>query len=418
MKVWLQDKREMYLQRILAMKGGPQSGGADIGQGLKVCSRCYVGRPVWRCLDCTEKTAVCVLCCRNDHKLDVFHRIEKWNGRFYQRGALWQVGAKIYAGHHGSPCPRSAAALSSQSGNSLAGRQYEILPLHDLSEIGAAFGMTHMELLQIISDCIDHPLGLMTELEQNVLNAIALRSGIHILDLMKRLKAAVAIQAEEEANALQDESDRATVAAEQQQQELPAEPHVPLDIPLEDDLGNDDEWEDEDRRPSKAHLARFIPRPPPRDGAGNPFLTIVHTNGFHSLPVVWCACAGHQEDRDLQLLDLHLYPSSYDQIGTVFTFSLLDDYRYEYLECKTSRYQYHNKLRRMTCPEQPDASPNRYAELGRVSRQWRNLKYRRWFWLLNNLNVQRGAMALFCAACPQPGVNLPPDWEQLYLRNP
>jgi hypothetical protein len=64
-----------------------------------------------------------------------------------------------------------------------------------------------------------------------------------------------------------------------------------------------------------------------------------------------------------------------------------------------------------TCPEHPESSPNRYAELGRVARQWRNLKYRKWFWMLTDLNGRRGQMALFCAACPQDGVNLPPGWK-------
>src|SRR5258705_5668123 len=99
-------------------------------------------------------------------------------------------------------------------------------------------------------------------------------------------------------------------------------------------------------------------------------------------------------------------------------FSLLDDHRYEYLECKTSHYQYHNKLRRWTCPQCPEAASNRYKELCWVARQWRNLKYRKWFWLLDNLIAKRGKMALFCAACPQDGVNLEPGWEAEQETNP
>jgi hypothetical protein len=191
-----------------------------------------------------------------------------------------------------------------------------------------------------------------------------------------------------------------------------------MDIPLQEDLGDDEDWEDEDNRPKQGNVPRFLPRPPPKDGLGNPFITVVHTNGFHSLPVVWCNCPGHSDDHDLQLLDLHFYPASYSNIKTIFTFSCLDDYRFENLECKASHYQYHNKLRCLTCPSHPQSAPNRYAELGRLARQWRNLKYRKWFWLLDNLSAKRGMMALFCATCPQPGVNLEKDWKADQDQNP
>lgn len=103
MKAWLETKRAVYLNRILKLKAGPET--------MKPCSRCGVGRPVWQCMDCMDKTAVCVLCCQSAHKLELFHRIQKWNGRHYQQGALWQVGVKIYTDHNGSPCPRSLSSL-------------------------------------------------------------------------------------------------------------------------------------------------------------------------------------------------------------------------------------------------------------------------------------------------------------------
>jgi hypothetical protein len=49
----------------------------------------------------------------------------------------------------------------------------------------------------------------------------------------------------------------------------------------------------------------------------------------------------------------------------------------------------------------------------RVSRLWRNLKYRKWhgFGHAFDPNPGPGELALFCAACPQPGVNLPDGWR-------
>src|SRR5260221_13450997 len=254
-------------------------------------------------------------------------------------------------------------------------------------------GISATDVMQTISETLDPPEGsIMLEKEREVINVAARKSGLSVLDLLQYLKSVVSKGADRDADALQADSDRAAADVEGGVQGNDVD--CVANVVDEDVGGDEDDWEDEDDRPATGCLPRFLPRPPPSDASGNPFLTVAHTNGFHSLPVVWCACEGPTEDRDLQLLDQHLYPASYDRIKTVFTFSLLDDHRYEYLECKTSHYQYHNKLRRWTCPQCPEAAPNQYKELCRVARQWRNLKYRKWrnlkyrkwFWLLDNLN--------------------------------
>ena len=139
-------------------------------------------------------------------------------------------------------------------------------------------------------------------------------------------------------------------------------------------------------------------------------LLIVDSSGLISLPVIWCACSDAGEHRDLLLLDLQMWTASYQNIKTVFTFGCLDDYRLSNLECKTSAYHYYQKLRRLTNPAFPQSVPNRYNEFRRATRQWRNLKLRKWFGFGHRLvSPGNGSMALFCAACPQPDVNLPAD---------
>jgi hypothetical protein len=283
-----------------------------------------------------------------------------------------------------------------------------------LTTVAKEFGKSEQEILTLISQAIGHQDDRMTPMEREVMASVAAKSGQNMLDVTKAVR-----HAEAEAEEMQVNSDQVTAEAEAiAETEEASFSEVIVDIPLQEEIGGDDDWEDEDDRPSKGNLPRFLPRPPPKDGMGNTFITVVHTNGFHSLPVVWCNCPGHLQDRDLQLLDLHFYPASFDNVKTVFSFACLDDYRLANLECKTSHYQYHSKLRRQTCPSHPKSAPNRYAELCRVSRQWRNLKYRKWFWLLDDLNVKRGKMGLFCAACPQPGVNLEPDWKAEQELNP
>jgi hypothetical protein len=48
----------------------------------------------------------------------------------------------------------------------------------------------------------------------------------------------------------------------------------------------DDNWKDEDDYIRPKVVPRLYPCHPPHDGAGNPFVTVAHTNGYHSLPVV------------------------------------------------------------------------------------------------------------------------------------
>lgn len=87
--------------------------------------------------------------------------------------------------------------------------------------------------------------------------------------------------------------------------------------------------------------------------------TVGHTNGIHKVWVRHCGCSTGEEE--YQLLELGLYPLSYQRIQSAFTFDLLDNVRLDNLECKTSVYHIYQKLRRLTCPLFPHAVPVRNA---------------------------------------------------------
>ncbi|KAI6043819.1 hypothetical protein EDC04DRAFT_2890512 [Pisolithus marmoratus] len=50
---------------------------------------------------------------------------------------------------------------------------------------------------------------------------------------------------------------------------------------------------------------------------------------------------------------------------------------------------------------------------------WRDLKHRKWFGFGHDTeqDPEDGGLALFCPACPQPGLNLPADWKVQYDRD-
>ena len=427
MKQWRDEKRGKYIERLI----GGYAKLMEDGHTTR-CPVCQVGKAAWRCKDCGDKRVLCVLCFRDRHLTNLFHRVEKWNGRYFQRGALWQVGVRIYVGHQGKPCPKSADSLAdtrgfdgrstATDGHSDIGTSAKI-ELEDIMEearnLGAKFQMDAQGLLMEIDNILSRPESDRDQRQHQIVAALLETFGERRVGMIHHW-IQITAKAEREADELQAHADRES-AEQETGQKTEGWTFDPLmaDIPLADELADDaEEWEDERDGPHTGTVPRFMPMAPTRNGSGNDFVTIVHNNGFHSLPIVWCDCDGRSCDRDLQLLDLDLYPATYDNVKTIFTFACLDDHRFSNLECKSSHYEYHQKLKRLTCPEYPDRAPDRYNELRRVTRQWRNLKYRKWFWIMDNRKADRGEMALFCAACPQVGVNLPPDWKADYESNP
>ena len=158
-------------------------------------------------------------------------------------------------------------------------------------------------------------------------------------------------------------------------------------------------------------------------------IVVVDLEGIHELPFTFCTCLNAQRE-DIQLLDLGYYPASSQKPKTVFTARVLDDFLLSNKECKTSARNYFNKLRRSTNPAFPHMVPvsenvdmdvtslilhhlqDRYKELLRVSRQWRNLQMRKHAGFGHRQDpIGPGALAVRCPACPQPDVNLPEGWK-------
>ena len=70
----------------------------------RVCILC-AGEGSWRCKDCTGKPLLCLHCCREQHQSHPFHRVQHWNGTFFEDAWLYQAGVKLFFGHGGKLCP-------------------------------------------------------------------------------------------------------------------------------------------------------------------------------------------------------------------------------------------------------------------------------------------------------------------------
>ncbi|KAG1885419.1 hypothetical protein F4604DRAFT_1918114 [Suillus subluteus] len=121
---------------------------------------------------------------------------------------------------------------------------------------------------------------------------------------------------------------------------------------------------------------------------------VVDTSGVHSLMIRFCRCASALGP-DMQLFEIGLFPASFTSPKTAFTSAVLDDFLLDNLECGTLAMNYYSKLRRITSSVFPHLVPDRYRELMR----WHGFGHEK-------QKPKAGELALFCPACPQPGVNI------------
>jgi hypothetical protein len=276
----------------------------------RVCILC-AGEGSWRCKDCTGKPLLCLHCCREQHQSHPFHRVQHWNGTFFEDAWLYQAGVKLFFGHGGKLCPSKQflhgkkAGLWEWSGDPEPGNSQD-LPMDQLEHADWELGQEP-----------DEEPGQEPDEEPGQ-------------------------EPDEELGQEPDEEPGQEPDAIQDSEDMP-EGVVP-DMPVPPEAADftqteyDPQW--------KKRL----------DGDGNPFFIVVDWSGMHPLPGVWCAC--HQKaPEDWQALDMGLYPATDKSIRTFFTFQCLDDFLADNQECNTSTYHYIEKIRRLTNSSFPSSAP-------------------------------------------------------------
>ena len=85
-------------------------------------------------------------------------------------------------------------------------------------------------------------------------------------------------------------------------------------------------------------------------------LVVVDISRVHQLVVSWCCCQG-APDHGTQLFQHRLFPASITRPSTAFTFAVLEYFHVDAVECKTSAFNFSNKLRRLTDFSSPQSVP-------------------------------------------------------------
>jgi hypothetical protein len=85
-------------------------------------------------------------------------------------------------------------------------------------------------------------------------------------------------------------------------------------------------------------------------------MVIIHTNGFHKMPIHFCHCLMASSE-PLQLCDGQLFPATMVRPETAFTFSVLDNCHIHLLSSKQPMYDFLAALVKMTSPAFPQDVP-------------------------------------------------------------
>jgi hypothetical protein len=320
-----------------------------------ICRSCHIETiATWRCTDCVLPDTLCRCCMRNGHMRNPLHRIEHWTGTHFRRAELWEVGVYLRLTH-----------------------QNEVEPCSRLDK--------QIEVLHTFEN------------ERDILEQDSLSGAGH--------------------DTASDDAAGLFAADGRPNPFLHARPRtkgkVPDDDFDDDELSENDAFNDYDP-PNAAHVPDDMPPTPRTDAFNNSYVRVVHTNGIHHLAMVACPCRG---DRQIafDLIASAFMPASFTRIRTVFSCQLLDHFRLCNLELKASAYQYYNMIRRLTSSTAPADVLNVTHEFRRMVRIWRWIKKLKWAGYGHNkldpTTPPKGALANFCPACPQAGINLPKDWK-------
>ncbi|KAJ7099018.1 hypothetical protein C8R44DRAFT_593419, partial [Mycena epipterygia] len=141
---------------------------------------------------------------------------------------------------------------------------------------------------------------------------------------------------------------------------------------------------------------------------------VVDHIAIHEVALDFCKC-GTAAPPQIQLLRARLYPSTTIRPSSAATFRVLRKFHMLSFESKCSAYEFYNALARDTNNTGSFQSRDRYSQFLRMTREWRHLQMLkrsgRAHMSGGARNIEAGACAILCPACPQPGKNLPSNGE-------
>lgn len=388
------------------------------------CAICKTCPAIFRCRTCHGPRVCCWACIRADHWHHPFHRIEQWNGRFFERAHLWQLGIRIVVRNVDEctcliDCVRHIREEECQADDIFHASVADIFSMqndtrqtpgcssshpptagadkgsatvlgHPAQEMHGQPNSVPASVLPISTTSVPSSHGASARSSELAPESPPLDMDVDLehLDFSTEwLDARPPDESVQRPRQMSDVTDLPTIVGSCGAGTIPETVHAPevssapgteLAQSVE---GSDCETDDEHGDPGDAAWEDIAPETednvgggvPLQDPQGNKYVTIVDSSGIHHLPLMLCKC---DDNSDLRLHDCiaeGLFPSSFSIISTLFTRACLDNLRLLNLAAKTTPYQYHQFLRRQTNRAFPHSVPKRYNELLCASRQYRIL---------------------------------------------
>ncbi|KAF8439266.1 hypothetical protein L210DRAFT_3646022 [Boletus edulis BED1] len=101
---WAQDDRQAFLDELLRLEG--RCGHSEF------CIACKTSPALFRCSDCLGTDMLCSSCLLESHQSTPLHRVKQWNGRYFERTSLKNLGQRIQLRHvRGDKCYRPIPAV-------------------------------------------------------------------------------------------------------------------------------------------------------------------------------------------------------------------------------------------------------------------------------------------------------------------
>ncbi|PPR06343.1 hypothetical protein CVT24_002518 [Panaeolus cyanescens] len=349
---------------------------------------------LWRCRDCLPSYVQCRACMRKAHLQNPFHRIECWTGTHYRHAALWEVGVYIEVPHHDFATHQKCTQLYWK-----VQQRMEFEQKMDADELQNATSAKNNKRSGNQGDRGQKTDSDLADTDIEMMDADCVADDLLHMD------------------GSDEEDDQPLSAAEERHREAIFDRDLDAAYrkygffkASRPQRSDDEESLNEQDRPTP----RASERTEPDVRQPSTLKRVIHTNGYHRIRIISCSCRG--PDHNVQdLVAVGLMPASFHNIRTLFTRQLLEFTRLANLELYASAYQVKELLSRMTQSLGWSMTDNIYHEFRRMLRIDRWLKKLKWSGFCHHGDPRKPLPAefgIFCATCPQPGVNLPDDWEE------
>ncbi|KAI0054927.1 hypothetical protein BV25DRAFT_1922257 [Artomyces pyxidatus] len=180
LREWL-PLRDTFMDELLRHEG--------LGRHLSIpqCTGCGDAVACVRCEDCFGSPLVCESCICADHAKEPLHRIQKWNGAFFEKYSLSEAGLCIQLGHDGLVCPLPRPYTTTMTVIDISGVHRVCVRFCDCSNAGTAYNYVQLLRARWWPATVQRPRTVITLRSCKLFHALALQGKVNAYDFWNGL---------------------------------------------------------------------------------------------------------------------------------------------------------------------------------------------------------------------------------------